>query len=53
MNKEKDLIERLKCGQIRSQKRGIHFIMASVLVWIGISVVRMLDLPILTQNMLQ
>lgn len=52
MNRKKELIETLKEGQIKSQKRGIHFILASVIIWSGISVVRMLDLPILTQNLL-
>lgn len=52
MSREKELINKLKEGQIKSQKRGIHFILASVVLWIGISVVRMLDLPILMQNML-
>lgn len=51
MNNKKQFLEQLKEGQIRSQKRGIHFILASVFLWSGISVVRMLDLPVLTQNL--
>ncbi len=52
MNNEKILFEQLQERVINSQKRGIHFIIASVVLWVGISIIRMLDLPILTQNML-
>lgn len=52
MNREKMIFVQLQEKVIRSQKRGIHFIIASVVLWIGISVIRMLDVPILMQNML-
>ncbi|MBE5875838.1 MAG: hypothetical protein E7290_03005 [Lachnospiraceae bacterium] len=52
MNREKLIFAQLQEKVIRSQKRGIHFIIASVVLWIGISVIRMLDVPILMQNML-
>jgi len=51
MNNEKQFLEQLKEGQIKSQKRGIHFILASVILWTGIAVVRIWDLPVLTQNL--
>ncbi len=52
MNREKMIFVQLQEKVIRSQKRGIHFIIASVVLWVGISIIRMLDLPVLTQNML-
>lgn len=52
MNREKMIFAQLQEKVIRSQKRGIHFIIASVVLWIGISVIRMMDVPILMQNML-
>lgn len=52
MNQENKIFKYLQKQIIIKQKRGIHFIMASVVLWIGISVIRMLDLPILMQNML-
>lgn len=33
------------------QKKGLHFIMASVVIWSMILVVQLLDLPILTKNL--
>lgn len=52
MNHEKNLFDQMQERIIRSQKRGIHFIIASVILWAGISVIRMLDLPVMMQNML-
>ena len=52
MNHEKNIFDQMQERIIRSQKRGIHFIIASVILWAGISVIRMLDLPVMMQNML-
>ncbi len=52
MSKEKELFVQMQERIIKSQKRGIHFIVASVILWTGISVIRMLDLPVMMQNML-
>jgi hypothetical protein len=34
------------------QKRGLHFILASVVIWCAVLVVHLTDLPILTKNLL-
>jgi len=34
------------------QKRGLHFILSSVLIWIAVSVIHMTSMPILTKNLL-
>ena len=34
------------------QKKGLHFILASVLIWTAMSIVHMTSLPILTKNLL-
>lgn len=52
MNNLKSELKQLQQLVIREQKRGIHFIMASIVLWLGISVVRAIDIPILQQNML-
>ncbi|MBQ7942957.1 MAG: hypothetical protein IJ326_02710 [Lachnospiraceae bacterium] len=52
MNNEKVVFEQMQERVIKSQKRGIHFIIASVILWIGISIIRVLDLPVMMQNML-
>ena len=41
---------RLACAQ--GQKRGLHFIMASVLIWAMVFIVHMTQLPIGTKNLL-
>ena len=33
------------------QKKGLHFILASVILWIGLTVLHSTDLPILTKNL--
>ena len=40
---------RLDCAI--KQKKGLHFILASILIWSMVLVVQLLDVPILTQNM--
>lgn len=52
MEHGKAVIEQLRDGQIKSQKRGIHFILASIVLWCGITVVGMSDFPVLTKNMI-
>ena len=42
----------LKKDCARKQKKGIHFIIASVVIWIMILIVQLTDLPILTKNLL-
>ena len=40
---------RLDCAI--KQKKGLHFILASILIWTMVFVVQLLDLPILTKNL--
>lgn len=36
----------------RSQKKGLHFILGSIIIWILVSVIHITNLPILTKNLL-
>lgn len=36
----------------RKQKKGLHFILASVLIWSAVLVIQLTELPILTKNLL-
>ncbi|MEY8442607.1 hypothetical protein AALA17_08260 [Lactobacillaceae bacterium 24-114] len=45
-------LENLKNDCIIKQKRGIHIIIAAILVWSGILVVELLTIPVLTKNLL-
>lgn len=54
MNNEKDLIyalQELRADNIRKQKRGLHFIMASVFIWIAVLIIQLSALPIMTKNL--
>ena len=42
----------LKKDCAQKQKKGIHFIIASVVIWIMVLIVQLTDLPILTKNLL-
>lgn len=52
-NKEQLLsaLRELKMDNKKKQKRGLHFIIASVVLWIAILVIHVLPLPILTKNL--
>ncbi len=41
----------LRLDNTQKQKRGIHFIIASVFIWIAISIIHASSLPILTKNL--
>lgn len=45
-------LEELRIDCAIKQKKGIHFIFASILIWFLVLVVQTLDLPILTKNLL-
>jgi hypothetical protein len=47
-----DEINKLRIDCARKQKRGIHFIIASVVIWIGVTIIQYTHLPILTKNLL-
>lgn len=36
----------------KAQKKGLHFILASVLIWCAILVIQLMELPVLTKNLL-
>lgn len=41
---------RLDCA--KNQKKGLHFIMASVVIWCAVLIVQLLNLPALTKNLM-
>ena len=49
---DKQALEQAKTACARSQKRGIHFIMASVIIWALVFIVHMFRLPLETKNLL-
>ena len=42
----------LKKDCAQKQQKGIHFIIASVVIWIMVLIVQLTDLPMLTKNLL-
>ena len=49
---DKQSLEQTKQACARGQKRGLHFIMASVIIWTLIFIVQLTKLPIETKNLL-
>ena len=49
---DKQALEQAKTACARGQKRGIHFIMASVIIWALVFIVHMFRLPLETKNLL-
>lgn len=47
-----DELNKLRIDCARKQKRGIHFIIASVVIWIGVTIIQYIHIPILTKNLL-
>lgn len=45
-------LEELKLDCATKQKKGLHFILASIVIWALVAIVHMTELPILTKNML-
>lgn len=45
-------LNELKQDCSKKQKKGIHFIIASVIIWIMVLIVQLTNLPILTKNLL-
>lgn len=44
-------LEELRVDIAIKQKKGLHFILASVIIWIAVMVVHLTDLPILSKNL--
>ena len=49
---DKQVLEQIKKACARGQKRGLHFIMASVIIWTLVAIVHFTKLPIETKNLL-
>lgn len=49
---DKQSLEQTKQACARGQKRGLHFIMASVIIWALVFIVQLTKLPIETKNLL-
>ena len=45
-------LQELRIDNIRKGKRGLHFIMASVFIWIVVLMIHLSPLPIITKNLL-
>lgn len=45
-------LDELKLDCAKKQKKGLHFILASIIIWTLVAIVHMTDLPILTKNLL-
>lgn len=45
-------LEELKQDCARKQKKGLHFIMGSIVIWALVAIIHMTSLPILSKNML-
>lgn len=46
-----EIIRDLRSDSAKAQKRGLHFIIASVIVWVGILIVQVSPMPILSKNL--
>lgn len=55
MNNKKNLnfsLQELREDNIRKQKRGLHFIVASVFIWLAVLIIHTSTLPIMSKNLL-
>jgi hypothetical protein len=44
-------LEELKIDSAKKQKKGLHFILASIIIWGMVAIIHRLDMPILTKNL--
>jgi hypothetical protein len=44
-------LENLRTDCAMKQKKGLHFILASIVIWIAVLVVQLMDIPVLTKNL--
>lgn len=54
MENKKEMImalQELRADNIKKQKKGMHFIFASVVIWVAVFVIHMSSLPIMTKNL--
>jgi hypothetical protein len=52
LKEEKMNLDEMRLDSAIKQKKGLHFILASVIIWIGVMVIHLTTLPILTKNLL-
>lgn len=52
IKEDKMSLEELRIDCSRKQKKGIHFIIASIVIWIMVLMVQLTSLPVLTKNLL-
>jgi hypothetical protein len=45
-------LDEMRFDSAYKQKKGIHFILASIIIWTAVFIVHLTDLPILTKNLL-
>lgn len=45
-------LDQMRLDGAAKQKKGLHFIIASILIWMAISVVNLTSVPVLTKNLL-
>ncbi len=45
-------LEELRLDCAKKQKKGLHFIIASIIIWCAVLIVHLSDLPILTKNLI-
>ena len=45
-------LEELKKDCSKKQKKGIHFIIASIVIWTMVLIIQLTNLPVLTKNLL-
>jgi len=46
-----EVVRELRVDNAKKQKRGLHFIITSVFIWLAILLINVTDLPVLTKNM--
>jgi len=51
-NEQSSTLNELRCECAKQQKKGLHFILASIFIWAAVWIVHLTDLPIETKNIL-
>lgn len=52
MNEQLSTLDELRCECAKQQKKGLHFILASIFIWAAVWIVHLTALPIETKNLL-
>ena len=51
MNNNRTCLDELRFNCAKEQKKGLHFILASIIIWLAITLIHITELPILTKNL--